>query len=196
VTNIAAGSSHVLAIKSGIVLCWGDDSTKQCSGKPVGLRDVIAVSAGNGYSLALKSTGQVIGWGKKSTGQVSIPPAARSHVVGISAGNDHALAVTDTGTVVAWGSNSAEQIETPLGLKDVYMISAGNGFSLALKRNGSVVGWGQNSQGQLSIPVTNNAVSIAAGQLNSVIGLRNGSVLVLGSAALNAQKTRTPTRTR
>ncbi len=193
VTSIAAGPSHVLAIKAGSVLCWGSDLSKQCSGKPAGLNGVVAVAAGNGYSLALKSSGKVIGWGKNTAGQVSIPSTAGSHIVGISAGTNHALALRDTGTVIGWGNNSIQQAIPPPGLKDVYAISAGNGFSLALKRNGSVVGWGQKSQGQLSIPVTNNAVSIAAGQFNSVIGLRNGSVLVVGSAAI---RTRTPTRTR
>ncbi len=196
VSQISAGSSHVLALKSGTVLCWGSDSTKQCSSKPAGLTGVLAVSAGTGYSLALKSSGEVVGWGSNSMGQTNIPSAARTHIVAISAGTNHALALTDSGTVIGWGGNTYGQAKAPLGLKDVYAISAGNAFSLALKRNGAVVGWGRNSDGQLDIPVTSNAVSIAAGKRNSVIGMRNGSVLVLGSAAFDAKKTRTPTRTR
>ncbi|MFM2308497.1 MAG: hypothetical protein RLY87_617 [Chloroflexota bacterium] len=195
VAQISAGTSHVLAVKKdGTVLCWG--STLVCSGKPTGLNSVTAVAAGNGFSVALTTTGQVVAWGKNTVGQSSVPVAARTNIIAIAAGNDHALALTDAGVVVGWGSNSAGQTKAPAGLRDVYAISAGNAFSLALKRSGAVVGWGRNSDGQLSIPVTNSAVSIAAGQLNSVIGFRNGSVLVLGSAALDAKTTRTPTRSR
>ena len=194
VTQISAGTSHVLAVKNGTVLCWGNILI--CRGKPTGLTDVRAVAAGNGFSLALKTSGEVVAWGANTVGQIAVPVAARNKVIAITAGNDHALALSESGMVTGWGNNSAGQAKVPVGLTDVYAISAGNGFSLALKRNGSVVGWGRNSNGQLSIPVTNNAVSIAAGQLNSVIGLRTGSVLVLGSAALDAKITRTPTRSR
>jgi secreted trypsin-like serine protease len=196
VTKISAGSSHVLAIKSGKVLCWGSDKDQQCSSKSKPLSTVRSVSAGNGYSMALKDNGQVVVWGTKSGALSSIPAAAKKDIVAISAGTDHALALTATGRVIGWGVNTAGQAVPPSSLRDVIAISAGNGFSLALKRNGTVVGWGRNTVGQVNIPPINNAVSIAAGQLNSVIGLRNGAVVVLGSAALDAKVTRTPTRTR
>jgi len=146
--------------------------------------------------MALKDNGQVVVWGTKSGSLSSIPATAKKDIVAISAGADHALALTSTGRVVGWGVNTSGQAAPPPSLRDVIAISAGNGFSLALKRNGSVVGWGKNTVGQVNIPPITNAVSIAAGQLNSVIGLRDGAVVVLGSGALNAKVTRTPTRTR
>lgn len=202
VTQISAGSSHVLAIKSGKVLCWGSDMYQQCSSTNKPLSTVRSVSAGNGYSIALKDNGQVVVWGTKSGVLSSVPAAAKKDIVAISAGTDHALALTATGKVICWGVTSSCREEPPStnkppsNLRDVIAISAGNGFSLALKRNGTVVGWGKNTVGQVTIPAVTNAVSIAAGQLNSAIGLRNGAVVVLGSAALDAKVTRTPTRTR
>jgi secreted trypsin-like serine protease len=196
VTKISAGSSHVLAIKSGKVLCWGSDMYQQCSSKNRPLSSVRSVSAGNGYSMALKDNGQVVVWGTKSGALGSIPAAANKDIVAISAGTDHALALTATGRVIGWGVNTSGQAVPPPSLRDVIAISAGNGFSLALKRNGTVVGWGKNTVGQVNIPPITNAVAIAAGQLNSVIGLRNGAIVVLGSAALDAKVTRTPTRIR
>ena len=196
VTQISAGSSHVLALKSGKVLCWGSNVYQQCSSTNKPLSTVRSVSAGNGYSLALKDTGEVVGWGTKPQSPVTIPSAAQNDIVAISAGTDHALALTATGRVIGWGVNTSGQAAPPTNLRDVIAISAGNGFSLALKRNGTVVGWGKNTVGQITIPAITNAISIAAGQLNSVIGLRNGGVVVLGSAALDAKVTRTPTRTR
>ncbi|MFN7471527.1 MAG: trypsin-like serine protease [Roseiflexaceae bacterium] len=196
VTMISAGSSHVLALKSGKILCWGSNVYQQCSSTNKPLSTVRSVSAGNGYSLALKDTGEVVGWGTKPQSPVTIPSAAQNDIVAISAGTDHALALTATGRVIGWGVNTSGQAAPPTNLRDVIAISAGNGFSLALKRNGTVVGWGKNTVGQITIPAVTNAISIAAGQLNSVIGLRNGAVVVLGSAALDAKVTRTPTRTR
>jgi alpha-tubulin suppressor-like RCC1 family protein len=147
--------------------------------------------------MALKDNGQVVVWGTKAGTLSSVPTAVKNDtIVAISAGTDHALALTATGKVIGWGVNTDGRATPPPSLRDVIAISAGNGFSLALKRNGTVVGWGKNTVGQVTIPPITNAVSIAAGQLNSVIGLRNGAVVVLGSAALDAKVTRTPTRTR
>ena len=141
-------------------------------------------------------TNEVIGWGRNDLRQIEIPAEAKSGIVAISAGSDHALAVRADGKVIAWGNNSFGQINVPPTLTDVYAVSAGNGFSLALKRDGSVVGWGSNSAGQLNIPVVKNAVAIAAGSLNSVVGLRTGAVIVTGASAMGARVTRTPTRGR
>ena len=196
VSKISAGASHVLAIKTGKILCWGSDRYEQCGSKNKPLSTVLSVAAGNGYSLALKDSGEVVGWGTKPQSPITIPSAAKKDIVAISAGIDHALALTATGKVIGWGVNTYGQAAPPTSLSDVIAISAGNGFSLALKRNGTVVGWGKNVDGQINIPAITNAISIAAGHLNSVIGLRNGSVIVLGSAALDAKVTRTPTRTR
>lgn len=196
VSKISAGASHVLAIKTGKILCWGSDRYEQCGSKNKPLSTVLSVAAGNGYSLALKDSGEVVGWGTKPQSPITIPSAAKKDIIAISAGIDHALALTATGKVIGWGVNTYGQAAPPTSLSDVIAISAGNGFSLALKRNGTVVGWGKNVDGQINIPAITNAISIAAGHLNSVIGLRNGSVIVLGSAALDAKVTRTPTRTR
>ena len=56
----------------GTPVAWGSNDSRQ-STIPAGLTDVVAVAAGNQFSLALKADGTVVGWGRGSRGQLSIP---------------------------------------------------------------------------------------------------------------------------
>jgi alpha-tubulin suppressor-like RCC1 family protein len=71
---------------------------------PPGLSNVVAISAGGHYSLALKSDGTVVAWGSDSANQCKIPEGL-SNVIAIAAGGNHNLALKSDGTVVAWGTN-------------------------------------------------------------------------------------------
>jgi hypothetical protein len=194
VIAVSAGMRHVLALKrNGTVVAWGGDNLGQTR-VPRNLTNVIAVAAGHAHSLALRSNGTVVAWGDNSVGQARVPTTLRN-VVAISAGFDHSLALTADGQVVAWGGNAYGQRSTPR-ISGIKSISAGQYFSLALHNNGTVSAWGRNNLGQLNIPSNvTSVVSIAAGYQNSVFGLRNGQVLVYGSAAFEARTTRTPTIT-
>jgi hypothetical protein len=76
------------------------------------------------------------------------------------------------------------------------MISAGNKFSLALKNDGTAFAWGNNEFNQTVIPAGYRDIfSVTAGYANSVIGLRNGGILVLGDQTNDVGTTRTPTIT-
>ncbi|MEY3989901.1 MAG: hypothetical protein RI985_982 [Chloroflexota bacterium] len=82
-------------------------------------------------------------------------------------------------------------------MKDVIAISAGVGYSLALTRDGVVYGWGRNNFGQSAVPHGVGKVgAIAAGYVNSVIGMRDANVIAFGDATLGALVSRTPTVTR
>ena len=63
---ISAGSHHVLGIEKGTqkVVAWGDNEHGQCDVPKEALSDIIAIGAGESFSLALRSDGKVIGWGK------------------------------------------------------------------------------------------------------------------------------------
>ena len=65
----------------------------------------MAVAAGYGHNLALKSDGTVVGWGLNYDGEAS-PPVGLSGVVAIAAGDNHSLAVTSDGLVYAWGGGA------------------------------------------------------------------------------------------
>lgn len=138
VVAIAAGGSHGLALKKdGSVLSWGNNSSGQLGdgtrpadhSSPVGVKGlgpgsgVVAIAAGNSFSIALKADGSVVAWGKNKVGEIGDGTTADKdapvNVVGlgrgreataIAAGSYHALALQKDGSLVAWGDNSSGQV--------------------------------------------------------------------------------------
>jgi alpha-tubulin suppressor-like RCC1 family protein len=202
VVAIASGSSHSLALTSdGQVFAWGNNYCGQLgnnsltdSSVPVPVntsgvlagKTVVAISAGDRFSLALTSDGLVFAWGLQTEGQggsgVSSTPSIGPHalttlaaktVIAISAGERHCLALTSDGKVYAWGWNLSGQLGNnsttnsgyPVAVvsngaltgKTVVAIAAGVGHSLALTSDGKVFAWGSNTYGQLGNGNTTNS---------------------------------------
>jgi alpha-tubulin suppressor-like RCC1 family protein/tRNA threonylcarbamoyladenosine modification (KEOPS) complex Pcc1 subunit len=141
VASVAAGESHTLALSDeGMLTAWGLNASGQLgtnntanSQLPVAVvrpafldgKQIIAVAAGNHFSLALCADGTLASWGDNSVGQLgdgsakvnSIEPLditgkgalAGRTVVAIRAGARHALALCSDGRVVAWGANESGQ---------------------------------------------------------------------------------------
>ncbi len=94
-----------LAARSQTVQAWGVGTQGQTA-VPAGLTEIALVSAGSGFSTALRVDGSVTAWGKNDTGQSTVPPdlsgvaslsSGRSHtnsMPGISAGTVPARALT------------------------------------------------------------------------------------------------------
>ena len=71
VTQIAAGGTFPLALKSdGTVVGWGDNTYGQAT-PPSGLKNVVEVSAAGVHSLALTSDGTVVAWGGDPNGEIT-----------------------------------------------------------------------------------------------------------------------------
>ena len=198
VTGISAGDGHALAMTStGAVYAWalGPDGGfngqlgNGCAQSAIcsvttpelvsGLSNVIAVSAGDQFSLALTSTGKVYGWGDDQFGESSgvegsdiltptqLPRLA--NVIAISAGDGrlgdgggpHALALEKNGTVWAWGDDTYGEIgngttttsgvPTPTQVAGLSGItSIAAGQDFSMAASGATVwAWGRNNQGQL-----------------------------------------------
>jgi alpha-tubulin suppressor-like RCC1 family protein len=164
------------------IAAWGANYSGQ-STVPEGLSGVVAISAGDSHSLALKADGSVVAWGNNSDGQSTVP-AGLSGVVAISAGGAHSLALKADGSVVAWGDNTSGQSTMPPGLNGVVAITCGRYYSLALKEDGSVVAWGYSGYGQSTMPAgLNGVVAISAGESHSLALKADGSVVAWGASA-------------
>jgi alpha-tubulin suppressor-like RCC1 family protein len=147
VVMVAAGHDHALMVSSdGAVYAWGlgtsgqlGDNLATSSTIPVRvksgaqgpqryLEDIIAVSAGDTFSLALASDGSVYSWGSGSSGRLG----------------DGASTQRNTPVKVVSGEQGAHQF-----LQDIVGLSAGNGHTLAVAQDGRVYAWGVGTSGRL-----------------------------------------------
>jgi len=147
-----AGLTDVIAVDSngrwsfsvalradGTVWTWGANHAGQLGqgtvgglwlrpAKVAGVSDVTAVSAGDGFVLALRSDGTVVAWGgfneygQLGNGTISrIPHPEPARVLGltdavaVAAGAGHAVALTADGSARSWGNNHEGQ----LGINDL-----------------------------------------------------------------------------
>jgi PKD repeat protein len=174
--------------QTGPVIGWGCDFPGQCNPR-ADPGDVVAIAAGGGHSLALRSDGQVIAWGCANYGQYNIPPLpAGLSYTAISAGRFHSLALRSDGQTVAWGQNWYGQSDVPVAARSgVVAIAAGDEHSLALKSDGTVVGWGADTyysgvyRGQATPPAgLAGVVAIAAGGYHSLALKSDGTVVAWG----------------
>ncbi|MFZ2644495.1 MAG: M36 family metallopeptidase, partial [Verrucomicrobiia bacterium] len=161
------------------VIAWGYNDSGQTN-VPVGLTAVTAISAGEGYNMALKSDGTVVAWGGNGNGATNVP-VGLSGVTAISAGS-HNMALKSNGTVVAWGYNNYGQTNVPAGLSNVVAIAAGTLHSMVIRSDGTVFAWGDNSDGKTNVPAgLSGVVAIAGSQWHSMALKSNGTVVAWGS---------------
>jgi alpha-tubulin suppressor-like RCC1 family protein len=195
---ISAGRSHSLALrKDGTVAAWGGNfggaavgsetpSPHRANG-PVRLggaqlSNVVAISAGGNFSLALQGDGTVVAWGwgmGEAHGRGLEVPPGLTNVVQIAAGWNYNLALTRDGTVIEWGDR-----KPPAGLSNIVAISTGGGFyapSLALKGDGTVIEWrGANGDQDPTPAGLSNLVAVAAGAGHCLALRRDGVVVGWG----------------
>ena len=183
IVAVATGYYHALALcADGTVAAWGNNGSGELGNNatadapvPVAVNTdsgvsalngkmVVAIGAGNHYSVALCSDGTVASWGLNNLGQlgntstgISKVPVAMSTdsgvsalfgktVVSIAAGYDHCLALCSDGTVVAWGYNNNGQLgsnsaanssNVPVAVNTDSGVSALNGKSVVSLSAGS-----------------------------------------------------------
>jgi len=194
VIAISTGVTHTCALKSnGAVLCWGDnehgrlgvndETDRHVPTQVNGLEtDVIAISAQNGFTCAVKSNGELLCWGENKYGQlgigsttkyrvptrVNVPSAAK--ISAVSNGDNHACALTSTGAL-CWGSHESGRLghktsgnallpgQVDAGSVNFTQISSGATHTCAITSDGTAKCWGANKQGQLGIGSTDNKSS-------------------------------------
>jgi alpha-tubulin suppressor-like RCC1 family protein len=216
VVSVASGEYHSLAIKSdGTVWAWGSNWYGELgngtsvsfpnvgSSVPLqvtGLYGVVAIVAGDCFSLAIRGDGTVWAWGCNSFGQlgngtttnsnIPVQVGGLSGITAIAAGDGHSLAVRSDGTVWAWGWNDVGQLgtngttnsETPLqvpGISNAFDVAGGGPSgdgaltSMVLTSNGTVMDWGYDAQ---SLSSLSNIVAIAGGG-DAALAVRSDSTV-------------------
>ena len=183
--SISVGWDHVIALGSdGAIYTWGangygqlglSDNQKRTVPTKVTLpttKSVVAVAAGNCFSMALTSDGSVFAWGNNSKGQLGVLPETLAqtnvptkidalsgiYATSIHAGNTNGAVITADGTAWLWGDNSYGQVGTkgsavmiPTQKSGSYFaadIALGDQHSTLTELNGAVKSVGTNKYGQ------------------------------------------------
>ena len=147
---------------------------------PSALTDAVGISAGLGYTLAVRADGTVVAWGSPDNNRCNLPEDLQD-VVAVSAGNNYALALKADGTVVAWGDGVNWSGDMPSGLADVVAVAVGGNHSLVLRADGTLTAWGDNGNSQCKVPSDlNDAIAIAAGETHSLALRADGTVVAWG----------------
>lgn len=174
--QIAAGSSHVLAIKATgplganrFLFAWGRNNHSQLgngtiinSTIPVQIGNFIdwdTISAGDDFSVAKRTNGKIYTWGYNNVGQLGHGNATTLTAptqVGtasdwnkISAGSTHILAIKTNGTLFAWGENDYQQLGIGVAANQLAPIQVGTAIDWAEVAAGSSFSLASKNSGAL-----------------------------------------------
>lgn len=138
----------------------------------------VMVSAGDGYTVGLKSDGTCIAVGDNSYGQCNV--SDWKDIVFICAaqtrpgfGRPFTIGLKSNGTCVATGYNDAGQCNVS-GWRDIVTVGAGYSYSVALKSDGTCIGIGTNTNGWNAYDVSSwtNVIRLISDGGLSTVGLK------------------------
>ncbi len=206
---IAAGHRHFLALDTdtGNLYAWGHNGSGQVGNgglldvttPVVVLTGVASMSAGDGFSHAVKTDQTLWAWGRNAHGQLGLGDTADrfspTQVPGVNtaarveAGGQHTLVLLTSGSVLAIGNNEFGQLgvgttasaSTPVlvpGLSGITALAAGYFHSAAFGPGNQISVWGRNFEGQCgggnSSPVTYSSPQVLAGLSGTPVGIDCG----------------------
>ena len=186
IVAIDVGFDHRLALRDdGTVWAWGSNDFfqlgKTSSGfenlRPARVRNldsVIAIAAGNGYSLALRSTGRVYGWGSDKFARIGGNGSQECGEVSRNNYQPHPC-------------SSTPQLIGGIDFDNITDIAAGATFGVARRSDGSVWAWGDNRYGQLvGLPGLGSTVPLQVAGLSNVLAIRAGGYTAMAVQAQDA----------
>ena len=179
--QVSAGGAHSCGVAtSGAAYCWGyglggQVGTGQYSSpyeSPAAVAGGLAftrVSAGEGHTCALTTSGLAYCWGYNNDGELgngtrtqSATPRATAGDLSytqISAGYRLSCAVTAAGAGYCWGgspSGATSPARTPAAIPRFHGLTAGSHHACASSPRGDAYCWGYNVHGQLGDGTTSN----------------------------------------
>lgn len=217
VARVSAGGNHTLIVTmDGTLygagsnhqgeLCAGYASSLAWNGTPIEsiLSGVADVSAGDDYSMVLKTDGKLWGVGDNGYGQLgdgtdddrSSPVQVMTDVAAVSAGERHTMILKTDGSLYGTGYNGYGQLGdgtttwryTPvLIMTDVAAVSAGTHHTMILKTDGKLYGTGQWGNNTLSLYssspeyITDDVESVASGGEYTMILKISGNLYGVGN---------------
>ncbi len=125
-----------VAFSRAAVRAWTSSSTSLL-GVPEPLSDVVAISAGGKFSLAVRRDGSVVEWGEDYYNQASVPVGLNS-VVAAEAGTEQAVVLKADGTLAYWGPNAGSLF--PPGTRDIVAVAVADYGWVALRADGTLAG--------------------------------------------------------
>ena len=192
IVAVSCGEFHTMCLTKDarLIYVWGFNQSGQLGlghcinqNSPQEIKfasDIISVSCGRNYTMALTLQGDIWAWGSNHVGQlglghtynVFIPKKLSLNLlsetkqnlnpISITCGGDHTIAMADNGKIYVWGLNNRGQ----LGLGDednktlpqefstvtnIIMINCGEYHTIALTRDNRIYVWGKNTLGQLGL---------------------------------------------
>jgi hypothetical protein len=149
---------------------------------------VLAVSAGNTHTCAIRIDGEAVCWGYNGNGQASVP-ADLGTVSQIATGLSSTCALKVNGQVVCWGWNGSGQTDVPADLGRVSQVTVSGNHACAIKVSGQAACWGSDTAGESSLPGDLGIVTqIAAGGAHTC-ALKISGTLVCWGQNENGQST-------
>ncbi len=179
---VSTGHFHTLGLRSdGTLWVWGSNGFGQLGLPEIGVTenvtsptqlgtdsDWVAIAAGDGHSLAVKSDGSLWSWGANSRGQLGLGHTSTKYTptpvpggiewATVEAEYDYSLGIDRDGTLWSWGLN----VDGQLGLGNTATTKSpalvGSGWAgvypgrnhcLGLRTDGTLYAWGANWYGQL-----------------------------------------------
>lgn len=162
-----------------------------------GTRDWLHVSAGTGFTIAVKENNTLWAWGYNVLGALGTSGAgsyvsspvqvgALTNWLTVSSGYSYNLAIKTDGTLWSWGYNAEGQVgdgtqtyrnsPVQVGSETIWAyVGCGNKSSFGIKTDGTLWSWGQNVAGQLGLGNTTNRSSpVQVGALTNWLAVAGG----------------------
>jgi len=152
-SELAAGRDFVVALQ--------EDGTLQKFGNiadpPSG--SFLAVSAGIGHAIAIRSDGRVVAWGSNIHGQATVPTDLPEAAL-VAASYTCSAFVDVDGRIHTWGMDEGGQTVSPPG--HFSAIDGGERHFIAISVSGEVMCWGQTSGANVPADL-GPCIAVAAG---------------------------------